>query len=96
MERKEDIWKNELWSQQEVANHFRVTTNTIKNWRERRLLTYWQAPGSTRKLYFKEEILNFIKANTVMKEGDTSKAKKKLNKEKPVISFKLQDEDWRI
>ena len=77
MKRKEDIWNNELWSQQEVANHFRVTSGTIKNWRDRGLLSYCQAPGSNRKLYFRDEILSFIKTNSVMNEGYVTKAKKR-------------------
>jgi uncharacterized protein YjcR len=49
----ESLWNKDLWKQQEVADYFGVTSNTIKNWRERGLLSYFQAPGSTRKQYFK-------------------------------------------
>jgi len=38
-------------TQKEVADRFRVTQSTVKNWRERGLLVYFQAPGSTRVLY---------------------------------------------
>ena len=38
-------------TQREVADRFRVTQSTVKNWRERGLLRYFQAPGSTRVLY---------------------------------------------
>ena len=38
-------------TQQEVAVRFRVAKSTVKNWRERGLLAYFQAPGSTRVLY---------------------------------------------
>jgi len=38
-------------TQREVADRFRVTQSTVKNWRERGLLRYFQAPGSTRILY---------------------------------------------
>jgi hypothetical protein len=38
-------------TQKEVADRFRVTQSTVKNWRERGLLAYFQAPGSTRVLY---------------------------------------------
>jgi hypothetical protein len=47
-------------------------------------------------MYFAEEIQNFTKANTVKKGGDKTKIKKKFIKGKPVNSFKLQTEDWRI
>ena len=96
MKRKDDIWKNELWSQQEVANHFRVTSNTIKNWRDKGLLSYCQAPGSSRKLYFKDEVLSFIKTHSVIKEDSFTKDRNKVPKEKPVKSNNLHNEDWRI
>ena len=38
-------------TQHEVACRFRVTPSTIKNWRERGLLHFFQAPGSRRVLY---------------------------------------------
>lgn len=96
MERKENLWGKELWTQTEVAWYFRVVPGTVKNWRKLGLLSYWQAPGSPRILYFREEILNFVKTNSVMKGGGNFTAGRSLNKEKPVISNKLQDEDWRI
>lgn len=96
MERKEDLWNKELWTQQEVAGYFRVTSNTIRNWRNRGLLSYWQAPGSPKKLYFKEEISSFVKTFSVLKGGGNPKAGKTVIKEKPVISLKVQNEDWRI
>jgi hypothetical protein len=38
-------------TQREVAARFRVAPSTLKNWRERGLLRYFQAPGSSRVLY---------------------------------------------
>ncbi len=38
-------------TQQEVAARFRVAQSTVKNWRVRGLLRYFQAPGSKRVLY---------------------------------------------
>ena len=38
-------------TQREVAARFRVSASTIMNWRERGLLKYFQAPGSSRILY---------------------------------------------
>ena len=38
-------------TQQEVAVRFRVAQSTVKNWRDRGLLAYFQAPGSKRVLY---------------------------------------------
>jgi hypothetical protein len=38
-------------TQKEVASKFRVTQSTVKNWREKGLLKYFQAPGSRRVIY---------------------------------------------
>ena len=92
----ESLWNKELWIQQEVADYFGVTSNTIKNWRERGLLSYFQAPGSTRKQYFRDEIRNFIKTNSVIIVIDSGKSQTKQNKEKPVKSNNLHNEEWRI
>ena len=46
-------------TQTEVADKFRVTQSTVKNWRERGLLRYLQAPGSRRVLYPVDAIEEF-------------------------------------
>jgi len=94
--KKENIWKDKLLSQQEVANHFRASSNTIKNWRKRGLLSYFQAPGSTRKLYYEDEIKNFKIANTVFNKSYLKNVVDKKKKGKPVISPNSKNEDWRI
>jgi hypothetical protein len=96
MTEKGDLWKKELWTQSEVAEYFRVVPGTVKNWRERGLLGYWQAPGSTRVLYFRDEVRNFRNHNAQSPKGGdkTKKASEKI-KGKPVISSTL-NEDWRI
>ena len=47
MERNKDLWEKELWTQNEVAKHFGVSDNTIKNWRNRGLFSFFRAPGSS-------------------------------------------------
>ena len=49
----------EYLTQQELADLFRVSPNTVKNWREAGLLDYFQVPGSTRVLYPIESINQF-------------------------------------
>ena len=91
-----EIWEKEFWTQQEVAGHFRVVPGTVKNWREQGLLSFWQAPGSTRVLYFRDEIRDFRDKNTVKKKGgDRLKPINGMKKGRPVVSTKL-NEDWRI
>lgn len=53
-----DIDKKYL-TQKEVAELFRVSQSTVKNWRDAGLLEYFQPPGSTRVLYPKAAIEEF-------------------------------------
>lgn len=87
--------KKELWTQQEVADYFRVVPSTVKNWRDRGLLKYWQAPGSTRVLYFAEEVKDFRDKNTFNGKGAVQRKKPVVKREKPVVSANSERE-WRI
>jgi hypothetical protein len=90
---RKEIFDEEFLTQQEVAGYFKVVPATVKNWRDRGLLSYWRAPGSTRVLYFSDEIKAFRDKNTVPKKGgDRPKAESK--KVKPCISS--TDKEWRI
>jgi predicted site-specific integrase-resolvase len=84
----------EYYTQQEVADLFRVTPNTIKNWREAGLLDYFQPPLSTRVLYpvdsvnqFKEQhkkkatIIPFRKSEAVKKAEDQEISPDRIKKE---------------
>jgi hypothetical protein len=83
------IWEKELWTQKEVAEYFRVVQGTVKNWRDQGLLSYWQAPGSTKILYFRDEIKDFKNQNTTLKKGGGADEKKiVVRKEKPSVSPK--------
>ena len=76
------LWNKDLWKQKEVADYFGVTSNTVKNWRERGLISYFQAPGSTRKQYFRDGIRQFIKTNSVSKVIDNRRElERRLQKE---------------
>jgi len=92
MERKENLWDKELWSQQEVASHFRVSTNTIKNWRRRGLLSFFTAPGSDRVLYYRKEIEEFQETFTQGRK-ESNKGNKRAVRVKPRLS---SNDDWRI
>lgn len=87
--------KKEFWTQQEVADYFRVVPSTVKNWRDRGLIKYWQAPGSTRVLYFAEEVKDFRDKNTFNEKGEIPKQNDTALKKVPFISPKNED-DWRI
>lgn len=80
----------------EVADLFRVSTNTVGNWTKRGLLSVWQAPGSTRVLYLCDEVKDFCKKNLKPRgEGEKPKQIKGIKTGRPVVSTK-PDKDWRI
>ena len=86
-----ELWEKELWTQKEVANYFRVVQGTVKNWREQGLLSYWQAPGSTKILYYRDGIEQFRDLNTTLKKGGGASENKivvRKRKEKPSVSPK--------
>jgi hypothetical protein len=92
----EKLWEKELWTQQEVSDYFRVVPGTVKNWRDQGLLSYWQAPGSTRVFYFSDEIKDFKVGNTHSRKGGNRQNQiTGMKRVKPVVSAK-KDEDWRI
>ena len=87
MERKENLWDKEFWTQNEVAGYFRVVPGTVKNWREQGLLRYWQAPGSSKVLFFRDDIKDFRDQNTTLKKGGGRSENKRIKrKEKPSVS----------
>lgn len=91
----EKLWEKELWTHQEVSNYLRVSSPTIKNWRDRGLLSFFQAPGSTRVLYYRDEIKDFRDKYTIpRKGGDRLNNSIGMKKVKPVVSAKKND--WRI
>ncbi len=92
----EKLCEKELWTQQEVADYFRVVPGTLKNWREQGYLSYWQAPGSTRVFYFSDEIKDFRDRNTIPKKGgDKTRNLAKIKRKKPDVSS-TPDKQWRI
>ncbi len=80
------------WTQAEVAKHFRISENCVRNWRNRGLLSYFRAPGSTRVLYLEDEVLDFGGKYTKPRNGG-DRPPLKPTKGKPVIS---SEKDWRV
>jgi hypothetical protein len=82
-----EIFKQQFLTQQEVADLFRVSTNTVRNWEKRGFFSRWQAPGSTRVLYLSVEVKDFRDKNLKPRgEGIKPKQKNGIKKERPVIS----------
>ena len=82
-------------TQNEVADLFRVTPSTVKNWRDQGLLDYFQAPGSTRVLYPRESVEEF-------ERHYTKKAKKREVRKPAGVRRKMRvirpkpEKEWRI
>ena len=99
---KEGLWEKDLWAQGEVASYFRVVESTVKNWRDRGLLSYWQAPGSTRVLYYRDGIKAFLDEHTKPKKGggkknrwESTKGSQEISRGKPDLSA-TEKKEWRI
>ena len=90
----ENIWEKELWTQNEVAGYFRVVPGTVINWRKQGLLSYWQAPGSRKVLYYRDEIKDFRENHTSAKKGGGEKPKAEIKRGKPCAPSTRKD--WRI
>ena len=91
-----EIIKKHFWTQKEVAELFRVSTSTIRNWEKRGLLSRWRAPGSTRVLYLSNEVKDFRDKNLKPRgEGAKPKIINGMKKGRPVVSTK-PNADWRI
>lgn len=89
--------KQEYLTQQEVADIFRVSPNTVRNWREAGLLDYFQPPCSTRVLYPVDSVNQFKdqhrKKATVIPFRRLRKVKKSEGQE---LSSNRIKKDWRI
>jgi hypothetical protein len=96
MERKENLWDKDFWTQKEVADYFRVTQNTVIRWRRSGLLSFFRPPASVRVLYYRNEVEQFKQTNTTQKKGgDKRKTKSGAERKKPDISVTPNGE-WRI
>jgi DNA-binding transcriptional MerR regulator len=92
----ENIFKQQFLTQKEVAELFRVSTSTIRNWEKRGLLSRWQAPGSTHVLYLSGEVRELSDKNLKPRgEGAKPKQIKGMKKGRLVVSTKPNG-DWRI
>ena len=76
-------------SQRMIQQNLFGAPDTVINWRNQGLLSYWQAPGSTKILYFRDEIKDFRNQNTTLKKGGGASENKivvRKRKEKPSVS----------
>ena len=84
-------------TQSELADRWRVAPSSIKNWREKGEICYFQLPGSSRVLYPIEAIEEIERKFTkhtkeVVKRGDK---KTEIKRKMPGMSSRPKKE-WRI
>ena len=87
--------KQEYLTQQEVADLFRVTPSTVKNWRDAGLLDYFQPPGSSRVIYPRDSVVEFQRQHIKRAKILKFRRPAEIKRTKPEMSSNL-DEDWRI
>jgi transcriptional regulator with XRE-family HTH domain len=90
---KEKEEERSYLTQAEVASRFRVSQSTVINWRKKRLLDYFQAPGSTKVLYPAVALNDFENRSIHKVEGVVRQ--KKIAKKSPEIST-ITTREWRI
>ena len=94
MENAYDLEKKYL-TQQEVADLFRVTPSTVKNWRDKGKLVYFQAPGSTRVIYPMEAIEEFERQHTTQAKVVEFTRPAEITRIKPGVSS-IRQKEWRV
>jgi DNA-binding transcriptional regulator YiaG len=82
-------------TQQEVAERFRVSPSTIKNWRDQGKLDYFQPDWSTRVLYPADSIEEFERQHTKKAKVIEFKKPAEIQRTKPEVSPRPKKE-WRI
>jgi len=82
-----------FFTQNEVADRFRVVPSTVVYWRKRGLLRYFQAPGSSRILYPTDAIEEFER-QSIHREKEVIKRSND-KRERLEISPRSR-QDWRI
>jgi hypothetical protein len=83
-------------TQEEVAQRFRVSPSTVKNWRDKGLLEYLQPPGSTRVLYPRKSIEEFESQYRQKSNVTEFRRPVEISGTKPEVSSKSEKKDWRI
>jgi uncharacterized protein YjcR len=96
--RKENAYdlEKKYMTQQEVAERFRVSPSTIKNWRDQGKLDYFQPDWSSRVLYPVESIEEFEKQHTKKAKIIEFKKPAEVKREMPGMSSKPNKKEWRI
>ena len=95
MENAYDLEKKYM-TQQEVAERFRVSPSTIKNWRDQGKLDFFQPNWSSRVLYPAESIEDFERQHTKKAKVIEFKKPAEVKREMPGMSSSPNKKEWRI
>lgn len=88
--------EKKYYTQEELSVLFRVSQSTIKNWRDKGLLEYFQPAGSTRVLYPRETIEEFEKLYRQRSKVIEFRRPVEITRKKPEVSSKSEEKIWRI
>lgn len=91
---KKHVINIEYLTQSEVADRFRVTQSTVKNWRAKGLIKYFRAPGSSRVLYPVESIREF-EQQAIQQEREVVVTPKQNQRKRPKTST-IPEREWRV
>jgi len=80
-------------TQKEVADKFRISQSSVKNWREKGLLRYFQAPGSSRVLY-PVDAVEELERQSIKQKKEVVKLPE-IKRERPRIPTRPETE-WRL
>ena len=94
--KREEVKAHEYMTQGEVAQRFRVSLSTIKTWRDRGLLQYFQPPGSTRVLYPVESVAEFEFKFTYRARELERRRPAEIRQEVHGMSSNPTKKEWRI
>ena len=82
-------------TQAEVAQRFRVSPSTIKNWRDQGKLEFFQPDGSSRVLYPRESVEDFERRYRRRAKNIEPRRPAEIKRTKPEVSTRPKKE-WRI
>ena len=88
--------EKKYYTQEELSVLFRVSQSTIKNWRDKGLLEYFQPAGSTRVLYPRETVEEFEKLHRQRSKVIEFRKPEPVNREEPGLSSNRIKKQWRI
>ncbi len=92
---KSDVDAEIYYSQKELAARWKVSESTVKSWREKGIIPFFQLPLTSRILYPVRAILELEKNNLHIREEKKKQKITQSKREKSVISTK-SNRKWKI